>query len=359
MLMDCNNNRQEVKVSHDRIFGLSNLPGFDLDRTSDWEGCTGWNSTSITQEMCDELNALTGNKWNGKKYKEFCDTYDWPWTVEEVVYALFHGGKYPEKKEEEWFAWKIEESIDSDQDAIAFFYMCQYEDDSERCNKYEQVDVKPLNEEVLSAFAGWEIEEDWEKNNFVTFWCSNKDTYGYKKMLKLYNGYLGRFLSCRMLNFDEKEKEMVLTLLQKYYNHVSSDFDINKARQASEPEMPGLSDLLGLGASDEPVTREFLEENWAVSSYNEDTPEQIDYYIHELKCFPGEKAYCYSHEDEELRELEIVHVIARMDNAALYDELIQNDDVLINGEEEYGADCSAEFMAKFSSYLVWFKGKEE
>ena len=306
----------------------------------------------ITQEMCDELNTLTGNGWKSSKYKEICDTLDWPWEMEEVVYALFHGGKYPEKKEEEWFGWKIEESIDSDQDAIAFFYLCQYENDSEKCNKYDQVDVKPLNEEVLSAFAGWEIEEDWEKNDYVTFWCSNKDTYGYKKMLKLYNGYLGRMLSCRMLNFDEKEKETILALLQKYYNHVSCDFDIQKTYQIIEPEMPS---LFGASAPEGEMTREFLEENWVVSSYDEGEDCQMDYYIHEMNCFPGEKAYCYSHEDDELRELEIVHVIARMDNASLYDELIQDEDVLINGEEEYGADCSAEFIAKFSCYLMWFK----
>lgn len=44
-----------------------------------------------------------------------------------------------------------------------------------------------------------------------------------------------------------------------------------------------------------------------------------------------------------------------MDNAELYDELIQDEDVLINGEDEYGADCSAEFIAKLSCYMVWFK----
>ena len=307
---------------------------------------------ALPQEMCDELNALTGNKWTGKKYKEFCDVYDFPWEAEEVVYVLFHNGEFPDKKEEEWFAWKIEESIDSDQDAIAFFVLCQYENDIERCNKYEQVDVKPLNEEILRAFAGWEIEEDWEKNDFVTFWCSNKETYGLKKMLKLYNGYLGRMLSCRMLNFDEKEKETILTLLQKYYNHVSCDFDIQKTYQVIEPEMPS---LFGASAPEGEMTREFLEENWVVSSYDEGEDCQMDYYMHEMNCFPGEKAYCYSHEDDELRELEIVHAIARMDNALLYDELIQDEDVLINGEEEYGADCSAEFTGMFSCYLVWFK----
>ena len=307
---------------------------------------------ALPKDMCDELNTLTGNKWTAKKYKEFCSVYDFPWEAEEVVYALFNNGEFPEKKEEEGFAWKIEEPFESDQDTITFFYMCQYEDDSERCNKYEEVDVKSLYEEILRAFAGWEIERGWEENNYVTFWCSNKETYGYKKMLKLYNGYLNRLLSCRMLNFDEKEKETIINLLQKYYNHVSSDFDINKARQASEPEMPS---LFGAVTPDRAITREFLEANWEVSSYDEGEECQIDYYMHEMSCFPGEKAYCYSHEDDELCELEIVHVIARMDNVELYDKLIEDDDVLINGEEEYGADCSAEFIAKFSSYLVWFK----
>mgnify|MGYP003450122000 FL=1 len=155
-----------------------------------------------------------------------------------------------------------------------------------------------------------------------------------------------------MLNFDEKEKETILTLLQKYYNHVSCDFDIKKTYQVIEPEMPS---LFGASAPEGEMTREFLEENWVVSSYDEGEDCQMDYYMHEMHCFPGEKAYCYSHEDDELRELEIVHAIARMDNASLYDELIQDEDVLINGEEEYGADCSAEFTGMFSCYLVWFK----
>ena len=29
------------------------------------------------------------------------------------------------------------------------------------------------------------------------------------------------------------------------------------------------------------MTREYLEENWEVSSYNEDTEDQLDYYINE------------------------------------------------------------------------------
>lgn len=103
------------------------------------------------------------------------------------------------------------------------------------------------------------------------------------------------------------------------------------------------------------MTREYLEENWAVSSYDEDTMCQIDYYIDEDNCSVGDKAYMYSHADEELIEMEIVHIITLSNDFDQYNNLLADDDVLINGEEEYSADCSAEFITDNDSYLVWFK----
>ena len=107
------------------------------------------------------------------------------------------------------------------------------------------------------------------------------------------------------------------------------------------------------------ITREYLEENWAVSSYDEGEECQIDYYMNEQQNNPGDKAYLYFHEDDELRQLEIVHIIARSNNPDTYDKLLEDDDVLINGEDEYGADASAEFFTQFDCYLVWFKEIEE
>ncbi len=104
------------------------------------------------------------------------------------------------------------------------------------------------------------------------------------------------------------------------------------------------------------MNRDFLEENWEVSSYNEDTDEQLDYYIDESQCAVGDKAYLYSHEDEELHELEIVHIIARSDDAELYDGF--DEDVLLDGESEYEADASAEFFTANDCYLVWFRYAE-
>ena len=312
----------------------------------------------LPQELCDELNSLTGNSWKPAKYKVLCDSYDFPWTVQEVVYALFHKGKYPEKKQEEIYTWKTDQPIDNDQETIGFFVLCQYQNDREKCGKYEQVDVKPLNKEVLGAFAGWDIEEDWEANNYYTFRCSKKDTYGYEKTLKIYN-YDFRMLNCTLINLDEQEKETLTKLLEKYYNHISSDFDYDKALAPEEPETLDIDIILGkLGEPEGPVTREYLEQNWAVSSYDEGDEEQIDYYMNEFRNAPGDKAYVYYHKDGELRELEVAHITARSDNPALYDELIKDEDVLINGEAEYGADMSAEFITKIDCYLMWFREKQ-
>lgn len=44
------------------------------------------------------------------------------------------------------------------------------------------------------------------------------------------------------------------------------------------------------------MTREYLEKNYTVSSYNENTSEQLDYYIDENLCKEGDVAYLYFHE---------------------------------------------------------------
>ena len=327
--------------------------------------CAGIKGT-LPKELCDELNALTGNGWKAERYKEFCDDYDWKRTLEETVYALFHGGEYPAKKEDELHAWKIEESVESDREVIVFFHLCAYQEDHEKCRKYEQVDVRPLNQELLAAFAGWEIEDDWEANDFITFCCSNRKNYGLEKVLKIYNGYDQRFLHCRLFNFDEQEKETVIKLLQKYYNHITTDLNIENSVQPTtdtcfdEDDMAAIMKLLcaydaDAGDAPQEITREYLEENREVSSYNEGTEEQIDYYIDGQNVRKGDKAYMYLHEGGELRELEILYSVVRSEDPAEYDRLLEEEDVLIRLEDEYGADTSAEFITDSDCYLICFK----
>ena len=98
------------------------------------------------------------------------------------------------------------------------------------------------------------------------------------------------------------------------------------------------------------MTLQELEKNWSLSDYDE-----LDYYISERKCNIGDKAYLYDHEEEELTEMEILHIICRSDDSDYYDNLLENEDVLLDGEDEYNADTSAEFITDNDSYLVWFK----
>ena len=100
------------------------------------------------------------------------------------------------------------------------------------------------------------------------------------------------------------------------------------------------------------MTRELLR-NWLLSEYNEDTGDQLDYYVNEKECNTGSKAYLYSHAEDEITEMEIIKTIFRSDNIEYYDSL--DEDVLLDGEDKYSADTSAEFITDNDCYLVWFK----
>ena len=95
--------------------------------------------------------------------------------------------------------------------------------------------------------------------------------------------------------------------------------------------------------------------NWVVSEYNEGTDKQLDYFINERQCNDGDTAYVYSHEDKQLNELKIVKLIFRTSDIEVYDKLVENEDVLLDGKSKYNADTSAEFITDNDCYLVWFK----
>ena len=87
-----------------------------------------------------------------------------------------------------------------------------------------------------------------------------------------------------------------------------------------EVETQGMGDIM---------TRDELNKNWFLSEYNEDTDEQLDYYINERKCEIGDKAYLYDHADNELTEMKIIHIIRWTDDANYYNKLVENEDVLL------------------------------
>ena len=95
-----------------------------------------------------------------------------------------------------------------------------------------------------------------------------------------------------------------------------------------------------------------LEKNWLASDYNEN--DSLTYYINENHCDKGDIAYMYDAEDQRLDKLKIHKIISRADDLFIYDQLLENDDILLDGEEFYEAETSAEFITDDTCYLVWF-----
>ena len=177
------------------------------------------------QEICRKLNRLTGNDWTGETYLQYCAGFwESPWSLEEVVFALFHDGQFPDKREEDLYAWNIGQSIENDKDVIAFFRFGKYRVESKKSSKYENIAIKQLYNELLNAFSKWNNDADsWENDDYETFWCSNKKTYGFEKEIHVYNGYEQKFLNCTLTNLNEQEKDIFVKIVQKYCNHVATD----------------------------------------------------------------------------------------------------------------------------------------
>ena len=92
-------------------------------------------------------------------------------------------------------------------------------------------------------------------------------------------------------------------------------------------------------------------ESMVESAYNEGTDSELDYYIKEPPTI-GDIAWLYAKEYNTIQEMRIKQVICRSDDIEAYDA--NSEDVLIDGESEYDADTSAEFITDNDSYLVWF-----
>ena len=185
-----------------------------LSKVEDWVRGL---SIDSPQEVFDEMNRLTGNDWSREQYEshifDYPDFYDW----EEVAYALFHEGHYPERKSEDLEAWKIEESVDDDKDVRSFFIHSEYKKNRKKCSRYDDIDVKKLYRDLLEAFPGWNEDVDSYEN---LFYLKNKEVYGFEKSIYIQNVYDRKFLSCTLTNTKEEDKNTFVKVVRRYCNHV-------------------------------------------------------------------------------------------------------------------------------------------
>lgn len=158
-----------------------------LSKVEDWVRGL---SIDSPQEVFDEMNSITGNEWTRKEYELHCFDYPDFYDMEEVVYALFHEGKYPERKSEDLEAWKIGN---------------------------DDINVKKLYRDLLEAFPGWNEDVDSYEN---LFYLKNKEVYGFEKSIFIRNVYDRKFLSCTLTNMNQEEKDTFVNVVRKYCNHV-------------------------------------------------------------------------------------------------------------------------------------------
>ena len=185
-----------------------------LSKVEDWVRGL---SIDSPQEVFDEMNRLTGNDWSREQYESHIFDYPDFYDMEEVVYALFHEGKYPERKSEDLEAWKIEESVDDDKDVRSFFIHSEYKKNRKKCSRYDEIDVKKLYRDLLEAFPGWNEDADsYEK----LFCLKNKEIFGFTKTIFISNVYDRKFLSCTLTNMNQEEKDTFVNVVRKYCDHV-------------------------------------------------------------------------------------------------------------------------------------------
>ena len=101
-----------------------------LSKVEDWVRGLTINSP---QEVFVELNRLTGNNWSREEYESHIFDYPDFNDLEEVVYALFHNGDYPDRKSEDCEAWNIKKSVDEEKNVCSFFILSKYKKDKEKC----------------------------------------------------------------------------------------------------------------------------------------------------------------------------------------------------------------------------------
>ena len=121
----------------------------------------------LPEDICNKLNELTGNNWEPISYGERCsEWWESPWSLEQVVYALFHDGEFPDKNKFELNIVKTSETIDMPGLEIRHA-LCTGKYGEEFRNKFEDFPQKEIADWFKNTFSGWSMKCE-EKSDKVT-----------------------------------------------------------------------------------------------------------------------------------------------------------------------------------------------
>ena len=112
------------------------------------------------------------------------------------------------------------------------------------------------------------------------------------KLSKKTNIHITTLSKMKSMKIDRPPSLRVLRKLGSVDPGVVSYADLMKAA--------GYSDLIKISECFDDDTTKLDLKNWAVSDYNENTEEELIYYLNELACDVGDIAYLYSRETDEM-----------------------------------------------------------
>lgn len=185
--------------------------------------------TSIPEEIVNELNDLTKNEWSEEEYIEFCAEYWSSNTLEETVYALLHGGEYPEKVVKKIYVWKNKKIIDLPDKKIKFKLLKLPEtvDEAVICN-FEDLPTEEFYNWLYSYCSEWRMNQDISEKDLksgsytVTFTYDFLDEYAkYKYIILRVCG--NKMISLICCNLSESEKQYIILFVDKYNLHLYED----------------------------------------------------------------------------------------------------------------------------------------
>ena len=145
---------------------------------------------TIPEDICNELNQLTGNDWKPEEYVEYCAEYWSSGSLEETVYALLHDGEYPNNEYKYIYIWQQNTCIDlSSKDIMRMLLSSQFDENKDKLVK---LNTYRFTEWLIDYFSDWEIDKQNEKK--ITFFYTGEMEYGFFRGLNFVekNEYLIR-----------------------------------------------------------------------------------------------------------------------------------------------------------------------
>lgn len=118
------------------------------------------------EDVCEQLNKLTGNSWNGENYIEYCAEYWSSSSLEETVYALFHDGEFPDIKERDIHILRPLERVEMPPLEIRHV-LTTNKLGGEFNKKFENLPADEILNWFCAYFKSWE-KKDYTKENKIS-----------------------------------------------------------------------------------------------------------------------------------------------------------------------------------------------